>query len=290
MGTFSYFQTTTKNQLTHSSYKVTSFLDFQPFLHGFQSVNRYLNDLWTDGNNPEYFHWLFLSFGQVVIDPTINDTHIANFLKSPACNEHPYACQAKMKFECFKWEIHYTMKVFHVTCKKFLTMIDHVDYHPSRIQNNTTRTKRSVLYVMYGQYHTPTKILTPPEENFLDAFMKALYQINPSLHNKLSCMKRVGIFTWILGWGVYSNAKNIAKIKDNLHTLHQQNQLQDKQIKQLAKYLNLTMHQVDKHNEMLYELDMKMLIINKQCTNCILSNKIHKMYVKILDGCHFSTV
>ena len=59
------------------------------------------------------------------------------------------------------------------------------------------------------------------------------------------------------------NARKIAKIKDNLHTLHQQNQLQDKQIKQLAKYLNLTMHQVDKHNEMLFELDTKMLIINK---------------------------
>ena len=116
---------------------------------------------------------------------------------------------------------------------------------------------------MYGQYYAPTKTLTPSEENFLDAFMKAFYQINPSLHNKLSCMKRVGIFTWIFGWGVYSNARNIAKIKDNLHMLHQQNQRQDKQIQQLAKYLNLTMHQVDKHSEMLYELDTKMLIINK---------------------------
>ena len=45
--------------------------------------------------------------------------------------------------------------------------------------------------------------------------MKALHKINPSLHNNLSCMKRVGVFTWILGWGVYSNARNIAKIKDN---------------------------------------------------------------------------
>ena len=87
------------------------------------------------------------------------------------------------------------MKVFCVTYKKFLTAIDHIDYHPSQIQINTTRTKRSVLYDIYGQYHTPTK------ENFLNVFMKVLYKINPSLHNKLSCMKRVGIFTWILGWG-----------------------------------------------------------------------------------------
>ena len=176
-----------------------------------------MNELWTDVNNPEYFPQLFFHFGQVVIDPTINDSHIENFLKSTACTECPYSCQVKMKFECFKWEIHYMMKVFHVTYKKFLTVIDHIDYHISHTQNNTSRTKRSVLYDMYGHYYTPTKTLTPSEENFLDAFMKALYQINPSLHNRLSRMKRVGIFTWILGWGVYSNAKNIPKIKDNLH-------------------------------------------------------------------------
>ena len=63
--------------------------------------------------------------------------------------------------------------------------------------------------------------------------------------------------------GVYSNARNIAKIKENLHILQKQNQLEDKQIKQLAKFLILTMHQVDRHSEMLYELDMKMTIMNK---------------------------
>ena len=76
-------------------------------------------------------------------------------------------------------------------------------------------------------------------------------------------MKRVSVFTWILGWGVYSNARNIAKIKDNIHTLLKKNQLQDKQIKQLANFLNLTMHQVDQHSEMLYEMDTKMTIMNK---------------------------
>ena len=49
------FEPQPKIQLTHSSYKVTLFLDFQPFLHGFQSVNNYLDDLWTDVNNPSYF-------------------------------------------------------------------------------------------------------------------------------------------------------------------------------------------------------------------------------------------
>ena len=93
--------------------------------------------------------------------------------------------------------------------------------------------------------------------------MDALYKINLSLHKNLSRMKRVGVFTWLLGWGIFSNARNINKIKDNINILQKQNQLQDKQIKQLAKYLNLTMHQVDRHSEMLDELDTKMTIMNK---------------------------
>ena len=118
------------------------------------------------------------------------------------------------------------------------------------------------MYKLFGHCHTLTQILTPSEENFLDEFMKALFKINPSLHNNLTCIKRVGIFTWILGWGVYSNARSISKIKNNLHTLQKQNQLQDKQIKQLANYINLAMHQVSRHSEMIYEMDTKMFIIN----------------------------
>ena len=73
--------------------------------------------------------------------------------------------------------------------------------------------------------------MTPSEEHFLYEFLKALYKINPPLHKSLTRMKRVGILTWILGWGVYSNARSISKIKDSLHTLQKQNQLNDKQIK-----------------------------------------------------------
>ena len=222
-----------------------------------------MDNLWPDIQDPYHFQYLFVPIAHMQIDPTVNDSHIERFLKSRMCIQCPYECQAKLRFEKFKWEIHYIMKIFHATYRKFLTTIDHIDYHPSQLQSSITRTKRSVTYEIYGHYHSPTKTLTPSEESFLTAFMEALYKINPSLHKNLSHMKRVGIFTWICGWGIYSNARNIAKIKDNIHALQKQNQLQDKQIKQLANYLNLTMHQVDRHSEMLYELDTKMTIMNK---------------------------
>ena len=250
-------------QLTHSSYKITSFLDFQPFLQGFQSVDAYIRNRMTDIADPTYFRRLVAPFHDTQFTFGTNKSSIMKFLKSPGCVARPYACRSKLKSEQYCLEIQYIYKVFCAIYKKFLTAIDYIDYHPSQQHNkNITRVKRSDLYTLYGHYHSPTRELTPSEEKFLDTFLKGLYQVNPSLHNNLSRMKRTGIFTWLLGWGIFSNARSISKIKDNLHILQKQNQLQDKQIKQLAKYLNLTMHQVDRHSEMLYEMDTKMLILN----------------------------
>ena len=105
------------------------------------------------------------------------------------------------------------IKVFHATYRKFFTAIDYIDYHPSQVQN-TTRKKRSEEYAVHGHYPSYTRTLTPSEEIFLDKFLIALQKINPSLHWDLSRVKRFGILTWILGWGVFCNAQSIKKIKE----------------------------------------------------------------------------
>ena len=134
---------------------MTSFLDFQPFLRGFQSVNEYLKDLIMDIDNPTYFQRLVSPFNNVQITPLSNEMAIWKFLNSPACKVHPYACQSKMKLEQYWLEIQYILKVFHAIYKKFLTAIDHIDYHPSQ-QQNMTRIKRSEIYSLYGHYHAHT--------------------------------------------------------------------------------------------------------------------------------------
>ena len=185
-------------QLTHSSYKITSFLDFQPFLQGFQSVDAYIRNLMTDIADPTYFRRLVAPFHDTQFTFGTNKSNVMKFLKSPGCAARPYACCSKLKFEQYHLEIQYIYKVFHAIHKKFLTAIDHIDYHPSQQHNkNITRVKRSDLYTLYGHYHSPTRELTPSEEKFLDTFLKGLYQVNPSLHNNLSRMKRTGIFTWL---------------------------------------------------------------------------------------------
>ena len=137
------FEPQPKMQLTRSSYKITSFLDFQPFLQGFQSVDNYIKDLITDINNPAYFQKLIAPFCDSQVTPLSTHDTIRTFLSSLACCSCPHACQAKMKFEQFCIEINYVYKVFHAIYKKFLTTIDHIDYHPSQqITANTTSQKK----------------------------------------------------------------------------------------------------------------------------------------------------
>ena len=196
------FEPQPKIQLTQSSYKVTSFLDFQPFLDGFIPVYHYLENFKADLDNPKYTQRLVHKDASVQMSPLSNETLIHEYFSSVPCRFNPYACTSKLKIDQYKLEIQYVDKVFHASYRKFLTAIDHIDYHPSQTQN-TTRKKRNEGYTVHGPYHSYTRTLTRSEEIFLDKFLIAMQEINSSLHQDLSRIKRFGILTWILGLGVF---------------------------------------------------------------------------------------
>ena len=81
--------------------------------------------------------------------------------------------------------------------------------------------------------------MTPNEEELLDKLLHTLEKINSPLLDKITRMKQFSIINWFLGWCVYSNSRSIKKIKKNLRILQDQNILQDKQIKELAKLAKL---------------------------------------------------
>ena len=79
------FEPQPKIQLTQSSYKVTSFLDFQLFLKGFQSVNQYLEDLTKDLNNLGYFQRVIYPVKTFQITPLSNESTIQKFFSLVMC-------------------------------------------------------------------------------------------------------------------------------------------------------------------------------------------------------------
>ena len=110
MGTSSYFEPQPKIQLTQSSYKVTSFLDFQPFLKGFQPVYQYLEDFKEDLNNPRNIQRLVYKIKQFQITPLSNETLIHKYFNTEICRHIPFGCTSKLKLEQYKLEIQYIDK------------------------------------------------------------------------------------------------------------------------------------------------------------------------------------
>ena len=81
---------------------------------------------------------------------------------------------------------------------------------------------------------------------------------NENLH-PYSRTKRNPLVWAGLGWGIYSNKRQIDKIKDNIQKLQNQNLLQEKQIDELALYMNLTMERVRQHDQKLLEVGLVQL-------------------------------
>ena len=127
------FEPKPKIQLIQSSYKVTSFLNFQPFWDGFMSAYHYLENFTANLNDPKYTQRLVHKNASVHISPLSNETLIHEYFSSVSCRFNPYACTSKLKIDQYKLEIQYIDKVFHTTYRKFLTAIDHINYHPSQI-------------------------------------------------------------------------------------------------------------------------------------------------------------
>ena len=123
----------------------------------------------------------------------------------------------RLKIDRFILEVEYLDDIFDVTYRKFLNVIDHIEYHPSfQDKEESIRKQRSTILDQMGHYKSYDHILTPHEEELLDKLLHTLEKINSPLLDKITRMKRFSIINWFLGWGVYSNSRSIKKIKKNL--------------------------------------------------------------------------
>ena len=95
--------------------------------------------------------------------------------------------------------------------------------------------------------------------------------------------KKLGLATWILGWGVYKAYDSIKTIKDNIRALQEQNLLQQDQIIELSHYLNITYEHVSSNRHAITNLQMGMAQINKTLVAALSSVKFIKYIVAIVN-------
>ena len=98
------FEPLPKVKLTRSSYQVTTFLDFHPFIDGFEKVNDYIKQFKKDLDNPEYVDRIPKRVENIKI-ALQNDTEMSHLLDSSGCHAQPHQCLASLKIVKFKEEV-----------------------------------------------------------------------------------------------------------------------------------------------------------------------------------------
>ena len=156
-----------------------------------------------------------------------------------ACvRQYDMVCRTKNQFKAVTDTALYINQSFHQIKEEFLSVIDHLETEEEdegkakerQIHNDRIREELKIAYSR----------LSPESLQTLNKIVERVKERYPSIKETLSRTQRFGIMSWVLGWGVYSNYRQISTLKRNIQILYQQNLLQEKQIQDLAQYLNLT--------------------------------------------------
>ena len=240
--------------MSRATYKVTSYIDLDPYLANFEIFEKYLSAFKEDLADKNKMG-------------TIMDEDSRYKLRG-----YEWDCSQKLpsQFDSIRCRFHrqylrilketdVITDLFRSVYQRFLAAIDHLDYYP---HSEGSRERR---YIQEGEYLPKREYeeLDASESAFLNPILEEIQKLRPEVHKELIREKRFNLMTWIIGWGTWSNMRNMKKIKENMQALQDQNILQEKQILELTHYLNLTMNQVREHRNILYDIDNRLLYIKK---------------------------
>ena len=163
--------------------------------------------------------------------------------------------------------------------------IDHMEFHPilgKEKKRTSFKLGKCSAEDIYASLAHQVKYLMPDDVRMLRQGNEIIQKRYLGLNNTKHRVKRFGLVTWILGWGIYSNAQNIMSIKRNIQTLYDHNILQEKQIIELTHYLNITYGHVCANRQVINELNVKVATLNKTLMAVIGETKFIKYTVAIL--------
>ena len=160
--------------------------------------------------------------------------------------QYQLICRAIKQFKAIANATEYIRTAYNQVKEEFLSVIDHLetetDEEDPEAREEHNENVQAKLKIAYSR-------VSKEEVEVLDNIIKQVGEKFPELKTGiLKRTKRFGIMSWIMGWGVYSNWRQIKSIKRNVRKLYEQNLLQEQQIQDLVHYLNLTATRVQLHD------------------------------------------
>ena len=201
------------------------------------------------------------------------------------CRDATYNCRVKKQYVQIIYKTNKLRELFNGIHEKFLKAIDHMEFHPTLGKEKKGTSfklhKCSIEDINASMAHQ-LKYLSTDDIEMLKQGNEIIQKRYLGLNNTKCRAKRFGLAAWILGWGVYSNTRNIMSIKRNIQALYDQNILQEKQIIELTHYLNITYGHVCTNRLVINELNIKVTTLNKTLMAVIRETKFIKYTVAIL--------
>ena len=275
-------------RLSRSTYKVTTFIEFKPYLDSFRKFQEYLETFLTDLADPEkvaaFSHLLSSHLtpqGQDVMSSIITRSQCKRPEEEVCADEtvrtieHPthqvlsvneclkqiqVICRSVQQFKAIANATKYIRSTFEQVRGEFMAVIDHLETESEEKEPETRKEHNEKveeeLKIAYSK-------VSQEELEVLDEIIKQVGKRFPELETRiLKRTKRFAIMSWIMGWGVYSNWRQIKAIKKNIKKLYEQNLLQEQEIQDLAHYLNLTATRVQLHDKMLHNIQVRLARID----------------------------
>ena len=179
-------------KLSRATYKVTSYINFDPYLQSFKNYRTYLNGFQADLKNSKKMGALMDLDYSWMINHTETDCHY--WLDKSAYST--LKCRFHRQYLRIIKESDVLVDIFDAVYQRFLAAIDHLDYHPS----TDSRVKR---FIDSGKYlpHRQYEELNSAESEFLDHILAEIKRLRPTIYKELSREKRFNLMTWIVGWG-----------------------------------------------------------------------------------------
>ena len=270
-------------QTSRSTYKVTSFIDFTPYLEYFQQFERYLEAFKTSikafendpvlqefreqtmaatnkGTGEACKHYPVCYTQSILFKLRIEQLEVlARRWEQERCMaRHMQACLVLRQFEYILNVTEYVNENYLRVKEKFLRAIDYVEninVDKPTTGDPTTRHKRD----SERPFDTRT---TPEETKYLIQLLTELAAWDPT--NTVTQRKKrfITLFASIgAAIGSIVNAGQIKKIKKNIAILQEATILQDQQIMELARYADLTATRVRLHDTQIYRLQYGLLVV-----------------------------
>ena len=218
--------------LSRSTYKVNGCMDFRPYQNSFKRFEAYLNRFSGDLQDPDCVGALVNAHRFKLENYEYIRDRDKPYFGPTACNLATYACRVKKQYMRIVFETNKLRQLFNQIFEKFLGAIDHMEFHPTLGEEKrgtgyglhkcgAKNREASVIHQLRCLGPDGVRMLEQGNELIQKKYLKE----NSTRHRP---GRFLGLATWLLGWGLYRNAKGLSDLERNIRALYNQNVLQER--------------------------------------------------------------